>query len=386
MTGLMKLARAEIRNFRNHEHTILECADGINAILGNNGEGKTNIVEAVSYLCLTKSFYASGDAVVLQIGKQSFEIHGQFVSDSQVQKSVSASYETSTARKSVAINTSPVETFSSIIGQFPVVVLSPEQSGITFGAPSERRKFLDLVVSQSSKLYLDRLLNFRRILRQRNRVLLQGKLTRKDCSKALEPWNESFAQAGSELMVRRETFVREFQRYMVEAYEQLAGSHEKPSLKYEPSVSGLELEEPDSVRETLHQELNRHFDEECRTGTTVAGPHRDELDFRVNGLALRKFASQGQHKTFLVALKLAEFFYLKECCRETPILLLDDVFSELDGQRSQRLLSLVEPLGQVFITTTDERMFAGNSWSGKNRKIFIREGEIVNAEKVGLER
>lgn len=117
-------------------------------------------------------------------------------------------------------------------------------------------------------------------------------------------------------------------------------------------------------------------------GTTVVGPHRDELEFQVNELNLRKFASQGQHKTFLIALKLAEFAYLRECCQETPILLLDDIFSELDEGRTRRLLELMEPLGQIFITATDERIFPqGFDWSGKNRRIFVKQGEVVDAER-----
>ncbi|MBI2619114.1 MAG: DNA replication/repair protein RecF [Ignavibacteriales bacterium] len=378
----MKLARVEIRNFRNHGYTVLEAAEGVNAILGNNGAGKTNIIEAVSYLCLTKSFYASGDAVVLQVGKDEFEIQGQFVGDKHFRWSINARYETTAGRKSVTINSSPVETLASVIGQFPVVVLSPEQSGITFRAPTERRKFLDLVISQSSRLYLEQLLDFRRVLRQRNRVLLQARLARRDCSGALEPWDESLLQTGPSLVHRRNKFIQEFLPYFVSTYGQLAGDREKPTIAYVPSIPGSDLEDIESIRERFRLELGLHGEEERRMGTTVVGPHRDELEFQVNELNLRKFASQGQHKTFLIALKLAEFAYLRECCQETPILLLDDIFSELDEGRTRRLLELMEPLGQIFITATDERIFPqGFDWSGKNRRIFVKQGEVVDAER-----
>lgn len=381
----MRITRIEIQKFRNHSHSILDCAEGINAVLGDNGEGKTNLVEAISYLCLTKSFYASADAVVLRLGDDRFDLRGEFVSDHGTRSIVRVKYEAEPGKKTVEVNGSPVETLASIIGRFPVVVLAPEQSGITLGPPTERRKFLDLVISQSAKLYLEQLIEYRRILKQRNKVLLQGKLMRKDCSEELEPWNESLVHAGADLIRRRAQVISEIVPLVQEAYERLAGSREHPAINYAPSVGAPDLEDVEAIRKAFRLELDLHVDEERRLGSSVVGPHRDELELLINEMSLRKFASQGQHKTFLVALKLAEFAYLKEQCGETPMLLLDDVFSELDEHRSEKLLRHVAGLGQVFITTTDESVFStGIHWSDANRRVVIRGGEIVDAQRIAL--
>lgn len=378
----MKLQKAEIRNFRNHSASSLDFTDGINAVFGDNGEGKTNIVEAISYLCLTKSFYAINDAVVVRIGSEHFDVRGSFRADNGSEWSVAASYESASAKKTITVNKTPVETLSSVVGQFPAVILSPEQNGITFGAPTERRKFLDLAISQASKLYLDEVLEYRRILRQRNKILLDAKLTRKDSTDLLEPWDESLVRTGTSIMIRRAKFVEDFRPLVVEKFSFVAGETELPGIRYMPSFETSFVSSRGTIEEQFTEELKNHADEERRTGTTAVGPHRDELEFCIDDLSLRKFASQGQHKTFLVALKLAEFFYLKEHRNETPLLLLDDVFSELDEHRSRRLLDLAGSVGQVFVTATDDRAFApGFRWDAGHRRFLVRRGIVTDHAK-----
>jgi DNA replication and repair protein RecF len=373
----MKLQRTEIRDFRNHAASVLDFANGINAIFGDNGEGKTNIVEAISYLCLTKSFYASSDALVVRIGSERFDVRGSFEADSGMQSSVAASYEASTAKKTMTVNKAPVETLSSIVGQFPAVILSPEQNGITFGAPTERRKFLDLAISQASKLYLEEILEYRRILRQRNKILLDARLARRDCTDLLEPWDESLLRTGTSIMMRRAKFVEDFRPLVEKQFSVVAAEGERPGIEYVPSFEGLASWTREAVEERFAEELRIHSDEERKTGTTAVGPHRDELEFCIDDLSLRKYASQGQHKTFLVALKLAEFSYLKDQQNETPILVLDDVFSELDEHRSGRLLDLTGNVGQVFITATDDRAFgSGFKWDANHRRFLVQQGTV----------
>ncbi|MEX1140099.1 MAG: DNA replication/repair protein RecF [Bacteroidota bacterium] len=378
----MKAGTIEIENFRNHTNTTLACAEGVNAIIGDNGQGKTNIVEAISYLCLTKSFYASGDAVTLKIGEENFSIRGFFKGDNGVERSVEAAYEKSSGRKTISINRIPVESMSSVIGEFPVVILSPEQAGITNGAPTERRKFLDLIIAQSSKVYLRELMEYRRILRQRNKVLLDAKLARRDCSEILEPWDEALVETGSHLTYRRRMFIEEFSRDVVRSYESIAGKSEKPGISYEPSIPTRNADSIEALKSVFTDELRSREDEERRLGVTAVGPHRDEVGLSVNEINARKFASQGQHKTLLIALKLAEVAYLKDRCSETPILLLDDVFSELDEHRSERLVEQLQGFGQVFVTATDLRPFPVQfPWRQKNQTITISAGAIITKRK-----
>lgn len=373
----MRVRTVTLRNYRNHAQTTLACAEGVNVCVGDNGAGKTNALEGISYLCLTKSFFGSNDRTALQNGKPEFSLYGEFVSDRGITFHNQATYDSRTAQKSFSINKSPVERFSSVIGQFPVVVLSPESADITAGGPSSRRKFLDFVISQANRVYLEDLLEYRRILKQRNKILFDARILRTDATDLLGPWDESLITTGSRLMLRRRQFIEEFSSHMASAYRSLAGELEIPQLLYAPLVGNRSEGSLEDVQKEFQDELRHIQTDERHAGTTLVGPHRDEMELRLGELDLRKFASQGQHKTFLIALKVAEFFYLKERCNETPMLLLDDIFSELDPHRSARLLDLIGGLGQTFITTTSVSMFPSTyQWSGSNRKFIIRGGAV----------
>ncbi len=374
----MQIRRLEIENFRNHERTTLQFGDRLNAILGNNGEGKTNIIEAISYLCLTRSFYAANDGITLQQGKERFALHGDFTGDGGIVWSVRVEYDKATQKKSVSVNGTVEDPLSSVIGKFPAVILSPEQNGITFGAPSERRRFMDMVISQSSKIYLEELLEYRRVLRQRNKLLSEAKVQRRAPSGQIEAWNKGLVQRGAKIMQRRRDFLEAVLPAVRESYGQLAGTRERPGMTYVPSFAVEEWSGASSLETLFQKALETSRESETRIGSTLVGPHRDDVDLRVDGLELKHFASQGQHKTFLVALKMAEFGYLKEVRGETPMFLLDDVFSELDEQRGRQVVGIVGGASQTFVTTTDERVFEQTSrWNGANRKFYIHRGALL---------
>ncbi len=374
----MFLENIRLKNFRNHADSYLECGDKANIILGDNGEGKTNLLEAVSYISLTKSFYASNDSVIVNIGETIFQIEANMVSDNGIKTKIHIGYDLTTGEKVYSINNRRIEKFSSVIGKFPIVFLSPENSNITFGGPAERRKFLDLVLSQSNQTYFEDLSEYRKVVRHRNKILNDAKFLKNDPIALLEPWNEQLIRFGSRIMVRRRNFVNEFQEYIFSAYKKLVDLREVPSMEYEPSFKTGNSEKDEMVFENFKTEIDRKYKEELRLGSTLVGPHRDEISFKINGLELRKFASQGQHKTFFVALKIGEFFYLKERCRENPILLLDDVFSELDDNRAQQMLLLIENLNQTFITSTNFDIFDKVlSFGEKNKKVIVRNGKIA---------
>ena len=231
----MRLREIRLERFRNHAMTAIECAERQNVFLGNNGEGKTNILEAISFLCLTKSFYAASDATVAQLGEKGFAVSGDAVSDIDVGYRIAVSYEVESREKSIIINQSPVDNRSSVIGMFPVVVLSPENGSVTAGTPSDRRRFIDIVISQSSREYLEELIEYRRILRQRNRILFDTKISQRDALDVLEPWNEELVQCGAQIVLRRARFVGEFRQYLVDAFIHIAGELELPSIVYDPS-------------------------------------------------------------------------------------------------------------------------------------------------------
>ncbi len=372
----MKISNAHLRSFRNHNETIFEFGSQINVLLGENGQGKTNALEALSFLCLTKSFYASADTTVMQQQKDFFEIKSTLESDEGKEFQVRVTYNDVKKEKKFTINGAEVEKFSTVIGMFPVVILSPENNSITFGSPADRRKFINLVISQSSKSYVEDSMEYKRIVRQRNAILSTAK--GKDCGNEIAPWNEMLIRYGSRIIYKRNQFLTEFEPYIRQTYLDIIAERETPKIEYLPTVSVRQDSTIEEIATAIEIKLLKKKNEELRFQTTLVGPHRDEIIFSLNGLPLKLFASQGQHKTFLIALKVAEFFFLKERCNETPIFLMDDVFSELDKYRSKKLLALAESLGQIFITTTSEKIFGGAEWNNERRKFFIKNGETVN--------
>ena len=347
----------------------------MNMLMGRNGEGKTNILEAISCLCLTKSFYAAGDMTLVRLGQEKLSVEGTLTGDAGTQYRVRVVYTGGSGEKLFTINGVRVERLASVIGMFPVVVLSPENNTITFGPPSERRKFIDLVLSQLSRGYFDDLLEYRQILRQRNRILGEARQRGSAQDGVLEPWNQNLAGYGARIVHRRMQFVEDFSKYVTRSYADLVRTNEEPGIRYLCAPESGPADSVDRITEGILVELGRREPEERRRGLTLVGPHRDDLLFQLNGIDLQKYASQGQHKTFLIALKMAEFFYLKEKREETPILLLDDVLSELDDERSRRLLRQVTQLGQTVVTTTNGTAFRDTiRWGNEDRRYYVEQG------------
>jgi DNA replication and repair protein RecF len=373
----VKIREIHVHKFRNHAQTDAAFGGRVNAFLGENGEGKTNLLEAISYLCLTKSFFGSTDGIALQVGEERFELSGELEGDTGIRYHVAVTYEHADKEKEFFINRTRVEKFSDVVGQFPVVVLSPESGAITTGGPADRRRFLDFVISQASKVYLEDLLEYRRVLRQRNRVLFDSKASRTDASDLLDPWNEELVDRGVRIVHRRSLFLEELQPLVAESYSSIAGRAEKPMMRYESSVGIEDLRSEEAIRQAFVKELRRKAGEEKRFGITLVGPHRDELSLEINDLGVRSHASQGQHKTLLIAMKVAEFLYLQGKRNERPILLLDDIFTELDEHRAEKLLALTGSVGQSFITTTSGSVFPADfNWANENKRFVVHGGTV----------
>lgn len=373
----MNVRSLSVGNFRNHKQSRLDFGSGINALLGMNGQGKTNILEAISYLSLTKSFYAAGDATVLRIGDESFEIEGSVVTDAGGENRVAVTYTRGTGTKEFRINNVRPGNLASVIGRFPIVILSPENSNVTFGGPGDRRRFVDLILCQLSRTYLADLLEYRRVLKQRNRLIAGMRVEQRLRAEELAPWNAALVAHGSRIIAKRIAFVHEFSGYVRAAYDDLVREKEVPSMEYVTLAAGLDGLEEEGIASAMADAVEDRRAEEIRRGMSLIGPHRDEVRFQINGISVQQYASQGQHKTLLVALKVAEFFYLKERANEGPIFLLDDLFSELDEHRSRHILELVGRLGQTIITATDEGVFHNAvPWGTMNRRFLVDNGTV----------
>lgn len=353
----MKLTALDLTSFRQHQHTQLRLESGVNLLYGRNGTGKTNLLEAIHYICLTKSFLGASDADCLTFNATHFELEAALESDLHQDSSVRVFYSEADG-KNIFVNKVALDSFAAIVGEYPCVSLSPYDVALTQGAPQERRKFLDGTISQTNKAYLEDLVSYRRVLNQRNKLLGELRFNRKLAGQ-LGAWTDSLIQLASSIVEKRLRFAGEFSTFIHRAYKLFSSFEEVPLLRYDCEVKLEEGATKEEIAKAFAEKFQLLSDEELRRGITLLGPHRDDLEFKINGMSLKKFASQGQHKTFVICLRLAQHFYITALLNEKPIFLLDDVFSELDRERVENLVGLLLPLGQSVITTTERKDFSG---------------------------
>lgn len=354
-------------------------------LVGPNGAGKTSVLESLSLATITKSFSTSSDTVLIRKGESELHVHAGMHSDLGVPHNVKVAIAAGPPLKKTFIaNNERIRSAAHLVGRAPVIVLTPDDKIITSGPPGERRRFLNIVLSQASPAYLEDELEYKRALKQRNSILSDARAQKRSLSwlkPMLDPWTEMLTKLGARIMKRRLEFTREFTPYLLDAYRLLSDSRETPGIEYQPM--GLEST-TENFAEFLINEQQQHELDELRRGTSLVGPHRDDVSLLINpGQEAKYYASQGQHKTLLVSMKLAEFRYLHEATGETPILLLDDVFSELDKQRAEQLLELAETggFGQTFITSTDRSIFESklDFSSGLHKLYLVNNGTVTSA-------
>jgi DNA replication and repair protein RecF len=369
----MILSSLSLLNFRTHKNTILNFSETLNYIIGGNGQGKTSVLEAVYYLCTTKSFN-SKDGEVVNFDENEFEIKGNF-KNITVDK-IRLVFSVPENRKYYFQNDKLIARSSQIIGKFPVVILTPADHSITQGAPSERRKFIDSVISQASSTYLEILLDYNKTLKHRSVVLnLLRENRNKQLETELDAWTERLIDLGVELINYRKKFIENFKKYVLAAYNKIVEEKETPSIYY----SFLDGEDSTEIKSAFKKLLTDKREEEIRRAINLVGPHKDDFIFSINNISLRTFGSQGQHKTFQTALRFAEFFYLKNATGKSPIFLLDDVFGELDAYRAARISDYLKEVGQAFITLTDFADFSFLTKSSNDFVIKLNNGNLVYA-------
>jgi DNA replication and repair protein RecF len=379
----MILSSINLKNFRSHKEIQLKFSGSLNYIVGGNGQGKTSILEAIYYLCTTRSNSSKSDSEVVSFNENEFEITGSFLTKAGAGSSEAKVFYSLTDNKKFYFqNNKHINRAADIIGNYPVVLLTPADHSITQGSPGDRRKFVDSVISQASGAYLKNLLDYNRTLRHRSSLLASIKESRSRGSlEELDAWSEKLVMTGSELIKSRMKFVNEFDEYISLSYKRIMEDTEVPKIKYIylPSDSGDEANQNRNTEEIFFESLNRKKEEEIRRGANLVGPHRDDFIFEINSLNLRMFGSQGQHKTFQVVLRFAEFFYLKEITGKAPIFLLDDVFGELDASRSMKISEYLREVGQAFITITDFANFSFLLKTDADSIIKLNRGEAVYA-------
>lgn len=337
----MILRRMCLRQFRNYATLDLEFCDTLNFICGRNGQGKSNFLEAVHLLGVTRSFRASPDRELVQFDGRGFEIMGEFFDEAMVKRQVAVCYSFA-AGKEISLDRKRLASSAALIGKFPVVHFAPESHRITSGAPAERRRFVDMLLSQSSAAYLADWQAYHRALKQRNALLSQNQGSSPD----LSAWNQTLAIHGCRIIAARYQFVESFATIVLQAYRDISASSSSLHLRYHSQLAVTEVT-PDHYHKMLAG--SRVF--EKRRRQTQAGPHRDDFGFILDGHDLRGFASRGEHKSTLLALKMAEATYLEEKSGTAPIILLDDLHSELDATRFAATLEHFQRRGQLFVTS-----------------------------------
>jgi len=338
-----------LRQFRNYPALDIMFPPAGAAVIGPNGSGKTNLVEALYYLEIFRSFRASPDEQLCHFGEDVFHIRGVFRDTANGESvEITAAYDRRRREKRVTVNGAVPERLADALGRIGMVVFSPSDVALVTGSPSERRRFLDIVLSLNAPGYIAAIQRFRRTLKQRNALLREGAP-----SAALAPWTDGLVDAAGEVTAARSRWVADHVEPFARCYE-VIGGEATTRLEYRCSVPGATTT-PSEAAEALRAELGRLAQREREQGLTLRGPHRDDLGLiradDDNGLDLRDFGSGGQQRTAAIVLRLMEASTIRSARDRAPMVLLDDVFAELDPGRSERVLELLdgEP-GQVILT------------------------------------
>ena len=338
----MYLRLLKARQFKNFTESDFEFSPKINAIVGPNGLGKTNLLDAIHYLALSKSYLNHSDAMNIQFDKDYFLLEGEFYRN-HVDEKISCLVRKGQS-KQLKRNSKQSDRLSDHIGQFPVVMISPYDSDLINEGSEVRRKFLDNIISQSDKAYLQHLLRYNKVLSQRNALLKYFAANQTFDADTLGIYDKELIELGEKIFAKRKTFVEIFAKVFKSYYSSISEQREPVKIEY---ISQLNEHSFDTL-------LQNHLPKDRFAQHSTAGIHKDDLAFTIFHHPVKKFGSQGQQKSYLIALKLAQLEVIKQVLNLTPILLLDDIFDKLDEQRVTQLIRLVNEarFGQIFVTDT----------------------------------
>lgn len=367
----MYISKLKLRFFRNYKDLGIEFSEGYNIIFGDNAQGKTNIIEAI-FLCASgRSHRTSRDMELVSTGENGYYVKlDMFKNDAD--SSIEMIFDKS-ERKRIKINDIPVKKIGNLMGHLNAVIFSPEDLFIIKEGPSERRRFLDITLSQLKPSYFHDLQQFSKILHQRN-MLLKEMVNKKGLYDTLEIWNNHLVKTGSRIIKLRNEFIQRMDRNAGLRHKQLSNETEKLEVRYVPSFTVKNPQNLNDIEEDYRKTIEGAVKKEMYKCTTLYGPHRDDYDIILNGLSTKVYGSQGQQRTAVLSMKLSEIDIMKEDTGDCPVLLLDDVLSELDNNRQEYLFENIGKI-QTFITCTDRSFFRK---SDTNAKFFNVVRGIVN--------
>lgn len=360
----MIIKSLELANFRNYEELNISFDKGTNILYGDNAQGKTNILEAIYVSATTKSHKGSKDKEIINFDKEEAHIR-TYLEKENVETRVDMHLRKNKS-KGIAIDGKKIKKAADLMGLLNVVFFSPEDLSIIKDGPAERRRFADMELCQLDSFYLYNLNHYNKIIGQRNK-LLKDMYFQPELKETLNIWDSQLVSFGSKIIERREQFVKQLGDIIFDIHKKLSGGKEELVIAYEPDVS----------IEDFEKQMKYNQDKDIRLKQTTTGPHRDDFSFVVNGVDIRKYGSQGQQRTAALSLKLSEIELVKKISKDTPVLLLDDVLSELDSNRQNYLLNSIGNI-QTIISCTGLDEFINNRF--EINKIFKVTNGTVNCE------
>ncbi len=362
----MRLKKLSLLHFKNIARQELEFCRGVNCLVGDNGAGKTNVMDAIYYLSMCKSSLPMTDTQSIRHGEEGFLVEGQYVSDEEKNERIVCSF-TRKGGKVLKRNGKEYERLADHVGLVPAVIVSPADNALISDAAEERRRYLNACISQLDRPYLANVMRYNAVLAERNRLL---KMQPDETMLAI--YDNQLTDYGTKIHAARQAFAERLQPVVAEYYRILSGDREEVELHYKSELGERPFDE--ILRAARQKDLANEY--------TTSGIHRDDLTLRIGGYPLRKYGSQGQQKSFLIALKLAQYAVVAEACGEKPILLLDDLFDKLDAGRVEQLIRLVsdEAFGQIFITDCNPTRLKSilDEAGGEYALFTVANGEIAS--------
>ncbi len=366
----MFLKQLSILNFKNYEEAQLEFSEKVNCFLGNNGEGKTNLLDAIYYLSFCKSYFNPIDTQNIKHDEPFFVVEGSYLKEDK-KETIYCGLKRN-QKKQFKRNKKNYEKLADHIGKIPLVIITPLDIMLIIDGSEVRRKFVDGIISQYDNVYLNNLLAYNKALNHRNLLLKSFWLNRNFEQESLDVWDDQLVQYGQLIFEARKQFIEDFTPIFQKYYTDISKDKEKVELEYRSQLNDGDF--TTILKETLSKDRGNHY--------SNTGIHKDDLVFKLGDFPLKKFGSQGQQKTYLLALKLAQADLIKNISRQKVIILLDDIYDKLDGNRMSQLLNIVGngDFGQIFITDTDlDRIPTILTKEKINFKAFnIKEGAVEN--------
>ncbi len=360
----MIIKSLELADFRNYDSLHIDFSSGTNILYGDNAQGKTNILEAIFLCATTKSHKGSKDKDIVNFNKEEAHIRTYLEKDGIDMKIDMHLRKNKT--KGIAIDGNKIKKAADLLGLLNVVFFSPEDLSIIKNGPAERRRFVDMELCQLDQFYLYNLNHYNKIVNQRNK-LLKDMYFNPSLRDTLNIWDSQLISFGSKIIERRQLFVKQLNEIIYDIHKKLSGGKEELVIQYEPNV----------IIENYEKSLYESQDRDVKLKQTTVGPHRDDFSFMIGNIDIRKFGSQGQQRTAALSLKLSEIELVKKMTKDNPILLLDDVLSELDSNRQNYLLSTIGGI-QTIITCTGLDEFINNRFE-INKVFQIKNGKIIGS-------